>query len=297
MCTVVLRFGLPVLALAWLAGCAAPADQPDADATIQSAERVARMLAGNYVGTSKQSGSPVDSGGLVRLEVRVERIAASGVVVRMEQREDDSAPRSFVVVFRPTMIGTRLEGDFSPLDPQGRELGSCPIEVSVQSDGFVARTSAASCRFGQGEGAAALIKEIAHDGQRLVIGDRVVDPDSGEALMSDRVLEFEQVQRFVGWAGVLDSDASWRIAEGIALESDGLGLDPEDAGGMTLGIALDLAPHRVRDGQPPVLRLRVFDRDSGELLGQSWADPQATRIGLALPTVQVGLRLRNTRKQ
>lgn len=279
-----------------LTGCAASGESRDSSPPNQSAERVARMLAGSYAGVSRQSVQGTEeSPDLVRLEARIGRIAAGGVEVRLEQREGKGEPRIFAVVFRPTAIATRLEGEFSPLGPDGRPLGSCPIEVSVQSDGFVARTSPETCRFGEGDGAASLVKEIAHDGQRLVIGDRIVDPETGDARVADRVLELERVQQFVGWAGVSDSGDSWRVAEQLNLASDGLALDPEDAGGMPLGIALELAPHRVREGRRPVLRLRVFDRESGELLGQSWADVQATRIGLALPDVQVGLRLRDSR--
>lgn len=285
---------------AWLAGCAAPAEREIEEPRLTSAERVARMLAGRYAGRSTVSGSEGDPAALVRLEARIERIASGGVETVMSQRQGDGAAREFALVFRPTSIATRLEGTFSPLDAQGRPVGSCPIEVIVRSDGFVARTDAGTCRFGAGSDEVALIKEIAHDGQTMVIGDRVVDPESGETRLSDRVMQFERVRGYSGWAGVRDSrnddsQGAWRVSDEIAIRSDGLGLDPKDAAGMPLGVTLDLAPYRVRQGEPPVLRLRVFDSASGELLGQSWADPLATRIGIALPAVQVGLRLAATR--
>lgn len=286
--------------LVWLAGCAAPADRESGEPGLASAERVARTLAGRYAGRTPAEAGEGDSAELVRLDARVERIAAAGVETFMSQRQGDGAARDFVLVFRPTAVATRLEGTFSPLDVQGRPAGSCPIEVIVRSDGFVARTDPATCRFGSGSNEVALIKEIAHDGQTLVIGDRVVDPESGETRMSDRVVEFERVRDYSGWAGVRDSvrddsQGAWRVDDAIAIRSDGVGLDPEDAAGVPLGVTLDLAPYRARDGESPVLRLRVFDSASGELLGQSWADPLATRIGIALPTVQVGLRLAASR--
>jgi len=259
-------------------------------------ERVAQMLVGSYAGTVSRSGrNGPASDALTRLEARVERVSTEGVAVMLEQRTGDRQARNFRLILRPTALATRLEGSFSPLDPQGGVAGECPLEVSVQSDGFVARTSPSTCRFGQDGETVALVKEIAHDGDRLIIGDRVVDPESGEPRMPDRVLELERVHRFAGWAGVRDGGESWRVAEDIELESDGLEVEPEDAGGMTLGLALELAPHRVRDDQPPVLRLRVFDTASGNLLGQAWADSAATRIGLALPDLQVGFRLRESR--
>lgn len=288
--------------VAWLAGCAAPGEREIEEPRLASAERVARMLAGSYAGRSTASGSEDDSAELVRLEARTEQIATGGVETVMSQRQGNGAAREFALVFRPTSVATRLEGTFSPLDAQGRPVGSCPIEVIVRSNGFVARTAAGTCRFGTGGEQAALIKEIAHDGQTLVIGDRVVDPETGETRASDRVLQLQRVRAYSGWVGVRDSDShdsqgAWRVANEISIRSDGLGLDPDDAAGMALGVTLDLAPYRVREGQAPVLRLRVFDSASGELLGQSWADPLATRIGIALPGVQVGLRLAAASRQ
>lgn len=279
-----------------LAGCAAPGERADDEPGLAAAERVARMLAGSYAGRSPAGVDEPDSAELVRLHARVERIAVGGVEISISQRRGDGPVRNFILIFRPTSVATRLEGTFSPVDVEGRPAGSCPIDVSVQRDGFVARTDAGTCRFGSGADELALIKEIAHDGQRLVIGDRVVDPGTGQNRVSDRVLQLERVQAYSGWAGVResgvnDSVGAWRVAEQISIDSDGLAMDPDDAAGMPLGITLDLAPYRVRDGEPPVLRLRAFDTASGELLGQAWADPQATRIGLALPAVQVGLRL------
>ena len=287
---------LPAALLVLLAGCAAPADRQLAQPGPGSAERAARMLAGSYAGRPSSDGQAEDSVELVRLHAQVQRIAAGGVETSMSQRRGDGPERNFILVFRPTSVATRLDGTFSPLDDQDRPAGSCPMEVTLRSDGFVARTNPATCRFGAGGDEVALIKEIAHDGQTLVIGDRVVDPESGEKRMPDRVLQLQRVRSYSGWAGVrdpgsVDPASDWRMADALAIQSDGLGLDPEDAAGMPLGVTLDLAPYQVRNGEPPVLRLRVFDTTSGALLGQSWADPLATRIGLALPTVQVGLRL------
>jgi hypothetical protein len=33
----------------------------------------------------------------------------------------------------------------------------------------------------------------------------------------------------------------------------------------------------------------VIDLDSGEILGESWSDPEADQLGIALPDLQVGL--------
>ncbi|MDT8408769.1 MAG: hypothetical protein RQ741_04140 [Wenzhouxiangellaceae bacterium] len=278
---------LPVLMLLVLSACAVPEkSEMQADDSRLAAERVARILVGRYAGRDNDDT-------LVRLQARVQSREAGGVVMQMLQQSGDQAARSFLLGFRPTSMPNRLVGRFAPLAADGGELGSCPIEVLIREDGFVARTDAQSCRFGSDDQASALVKEIAHDGRRLVIGDRVLDPASGEPLMADRVLEFQRVRTFQGWVGVRDApDSSWRLAERVQLDSDGSTLVPDDAAAMTLGVALDLAPYQPRADAAAVLRLRAFDADSGALLGQAWADSAATRIGLALPDLQIGLALR-----
>ena len=285
------RIAAAALALLVLAGCAANGpDRRGAEAGLGPAERVAAVLVGRYAGRFRDGDARAHT---VRLHAEVGRADAGGVPVRIAQRSGDGAARRFGLVFEPTGVPTRLEGRLSPLDDEGEAMGACPLTVEVRDDGFVATTTAATCRFGEGTRTRGLIKEIAHDGHRLVIADRVVGPD-GDRIGPDRVLELRRVRAFVGWAGIRDSgSATWRVAQPFRLESDGVARDPVDAAGMPLGISLELAPHRMREGKPPVLRLRVFDHASGELLAQSWADPAATRIGVALPRVQVGLELRD----
>lgn len=291
---------LPVLAAlaaaAWLTGCAAPdtSRSPDSAAPSPGPARVAALIAGEYAG---RAAAPDDAGTtapLVRLTAVVEARSGSAIALRLSQRSGDSPERDFRMALEPTRVSTRLEGRFSPLGPNGEPSGACPLEVSLQSDGFVARTDAQTCRFGEGRDAVALIKEIAGDGRRLVIADRVVDAATGEPATPDRVLELHRVREFDGWAGVRDTPGGpWRMAETVRIVSDGVPVRPSGAGDMTLGIELELAPYRIARDEASLLRLRVFDVESGELLGQSWADPAATRIGLALPSVQVGLRLRD----
>ena len=282
------RIALAAALIALLAGCAAGGREPESDERgLGPAERVAALLEGRYSGTV----SGAQGGARVRVDAAVERIAAEGVFVRLDQTRGDEPARSFRLLFQPTRVATRLSGRFAPLDAAGAAIGACPLTVSVRSDGFVASTDAATCRFGQDDGARALVKEIAHDGQRLVIADRIVDVDSGSPVGDDRVLELHRVRTFTGWSGVRDDAASaWRVSQPLQVRSDGSEHRPVDAAGVPLGFLLELAPHRVRPDEPPVLRLRVFDERSGALLAQSWAEPGLGRLGVALPELQVGLR-------
>lgn len=250
------------------------------------AEGVARLWAGDYVGRPVEGGPSA----LVRMQVRLEGVEAGGAVLGMVQSGVDG-PRRFRLELQPTRLATRLSGSFAPLDAAGRPLGSCPLSVSVRSSGFVASTSAESCRFETDGRSVGLVKEIAHDGSRMIIADRVVEAPGGSGLQPDRFIEFQRVRAFEGQIGVRDgTDGAWRVGRPFELRSDGVGREPSDAGDMPLGVRVELAPYVARDGAATALRLRVFDADSGDLIGQAWADPAAAQLGIALPTVQVALR-------
>ena len=300
-----------VLGLTVLAGCAAvePADndaQIAAESSFRQADQAARMMVGRYIGlpTAEAENPNADrDSGLVLLEVSVDPATTPGQpVVRLRQRDAmpaNASARQFLLSFRPAdpgaetaLAANRLQGAFAPLNANGQPVRSCPLDIVVQSDGFVAQTRAADCRFAGGNGEVALIKEIAHDGQRLVIGDRLLDTVSGDPVAPDQIMQFDRIQAFSGWAGVRENtNSDWRLASDLRIESTGIDFVPQDAGGMDLGVAVELAPYRWRADEPSVLRLRVFDLQTGRLLGQSWANWNASQIGLALSNLQIGLVL------
>ncbi len=271
-----------------LAGCATapeppPVARPGTDALVDA---LAERLAGTYAGRA-----PGASMATIRLQVRPQSAPGTRPAqIELLQRTGGGDPRRFLLalVASPTVPG-QLAGAFSPLDAAGQPQGQCPLTGSARDGGVVLTTSAATCRFGSGEREVALVKEIAYDGERLVIGDRVLGAD-GRAATADTLMEFLPVHRYTGWAGRRDAgDTVWRRAEGLTLASDGRSTALYDAGGMPLGLELELAPYWPEADAAVLLRLRVFDAASGELLGQAWADPGATRVGLAVDNVQVGL--------
>lgn len=279
------RFAIASSAL--LAAACASGPQPDTstNAGLAPAERAAEVLVGRYAGVSERSEQVP-----MRLSIILERGGVEGISLRLTQGRREDELRHFRLLLGPTNFVNRLEGRFSPLAEDGRALGVCPLEVVLRDQGVVARTAAETCRFGQPPTEAALVKEIAHDGQRLVIADQIVDPVSGQPRDESQVMVLERVAAFQGWVGVRDGASEhWRVAEGMRLESDGRALAPVDAAGLPLDVEIDLAPYRPRPEGVTVLRLRVFDADSGALLGQAWGDPDARMIGLALAEVQIGL--------
>jgi hypothetical protein len=285
------RASAALFAVALLAGCATGARDARQSDDLLLAEQVVRSLAGEFAGRVRGDAS----GGLIRIRVEPSRTDADGAALRMTQRARD-AVRAFRITLRPTSLATRLRGEFVPLQQGAAAARGCPITADLRDQGFVIATTAETCRFDRDGRSLGLVKEIAHDGRRLVIADRIVDLDRGEPTQPDRVIELLRVRGFDVWAGRRDGpDEDWRVAAESALLSDGRAVDPVDAGGMPLGLTLELAPYLVGDDAAPVLRLRVFDRDSGRLLGQSWADAGAERLGLGLPAVQIGLRAADPR--
>lgn len=270
-----------------LTACAVP--ETAAERRPLAVEPVAAALVGQYAGLSWLEGEP---GAPVR--VTIERVSAAPGSAMLQLRQFDAAglERRFLLGLESTKLATRLTGSFEPLGADGQPSGRCALEWVVREQGVLARTDASSCQFGSGSSALGLIKEIAHDGERLVIADRVVAAGTDRAVQPDRMLEAARVRAFRAWVGARDSDdGPWRMASGLELRSDGEIVRPNDPAGMPLGMDLELALHRISPQGPTVLRLRAFDIESGALLGQAWTDPASVRLGLALPQLQVGLEL------
>lgn len=275
-----------------LSACAAGPDPTPAPSEPGAAEGVARLWEGEYVGRARGDAASE----LVRMQVGLER-AEPGAAELAVLQSDGGDRRRFRIGLAATRLATRLSGSFAPLNADGEPLGSCPLSVRIRASGFVASTSAETCRFDRGGSALGLVKEIAHDGARMIIADRVVDADSGEAVQPDRVIELHRVRTFEAFAGVRAAgDDAWRVARRFRVRSDGGVHEPADAGGMPLGLRLELAPYLDAEGGAVALRLRVFDAGDGELLGQAWADPAAAQLGIAVPGVQVGLRAARSRR-
>jgi hypothetical protein len=59
--------------------------------------------------------------------------------------------------------------------------------------------------------------------------------------------------------------------------------------GAPSGYSLALERLTYRDGNVPVLKLSVVSDADGSTLAYAWANPEATRIGINLGWVQIGL--------
>lgn len=270
-----------------LAACATnpePPQEPD----YRLMDEVALTLVGRYSNHAQWQRAGRPEPGPTRMDIDIEPTGEPHrIMVRMRQQTGDEPSRAFMIELTPGAEPGRLDGRFAPRESaSGR---SCPMRFSVRRDGFVGETSPETCRFGEGADAAGLLKELAHDGSQLVIGDRLITQQTGEPAATDQILRLDRIRTYSGWAGVRDGEG-WRLAGSVRLHSGGGNAEPADAAGMDLGIRLELAPFIWREEDPPILRLSAIELDTGRLLGHAWADLDAEQIGLALPELQVGLR-------
>jgi len=196
--------------------------------------------------------------------------------------------RRYGLVLESAAVENRLRGSFALLEAGGQSRRSCPMDFHLTDRGLVGETDPASCRFGEGTDAVGLLKEIAFDGRRISIGDRLVDPETGEPRGADRIIRFLPAAEFSGWLGVREGE-EWRIARDFGLAT-GERVEPLDAADMSLGYAIGLHYYRMEhDGENTLMRLTVTRPESGEIVAESWAAPGSRTIGVALPDLQVGL--------
>lgn len=245
---------------------------------------LASALPGHYASLANDQAGPENM-----LNMRVEReslLDPDRVAFMLTQSQPGQADRRFLLGLEPAVDQSQFEGRFAPVSRSGEISHHCQMRFQLREDGFSGQTRAEECRFGEGNHATGLIKEIAFDGRQLVIGDRLVQLADGSAAAPDQVHAFFRVRQFEGWAGRREG-GDWRRASNFGLSSAGGYAEPVDAAGMSLGVGLELRRHRLPQGH--ILRLSVTDLASGELIAESWADPEAEALGLALPDLQVGL--------
>lgn len=274
--------GLPITLLL-LAACATSG--PSGPELPSALARIEATLPGRYVSVTGD-GAPAQS---LTIESRSGTDPAT-LDFEMRQRGDDGGTRRFGLKIGSGSGPNRFDGEFAPLDSVGNAVRSCAMRFHVRDEGLIGETDPAECRFGEGDEATGLLKEIAFDGRRLVIGERLVDPQDGSGRKRDEILTFLPAPDYSGWLGVRDGHGEdWRVARELAL-APGEAAEPLDAAEMTLGVRLDLNYYRMeRDEEAILMRLTVTDSDSGELIGEAWAAPGSPSIGLALPELQVGL--------
>ncbi|HEU4665867.1 MAG TPA: hypothetical protein VFS55_17700 [Dokdonella sp.] len=177
---------------------------------------------------------------------------------------------------------------------QWTPLDACALRGQRRTQGLQYAADANACAVlapGIGSDAALLPLAVELDGEWLHLRLYVDQARGAEARE-----ELRRVQRFAGWAALNGAgptaaadSADWHMDRKVALGNEGGRYALAYRDGRASGYSLVLERLTYRDGNVPVLKLSVVEDASDRTLAYAWANPQATRIGLNLGWVQVGL--------
>jgi hypothetical protein len=205
-------------------------------------------------------------------------VAADGSVVMLPHRASVAAPA----------LGKAFDAkEWVPLD-------ACTLRGGADASGLHLSANGDACAVlapGIGAQAALLPLAIERTGEWLRLR-LYVDQARG----ADAREDLRRLQVFGGWAALNGAgpDAAadsndWHMDRKIRIGSEGGRYPLAFRDGNPSGYSLLLERLTYREGNVPVLKLSVVDDRSGRSLAYSWANPEATRIGLSLGWVQVGL--------
>ncbi|HOX70767.1 hypothetical protein [Dokdonella sp.] len=173
-------------------------------------------------------------------------------------------------------------------------LDGCALHGSAVADGLKVAASLASCSTlapGIGTSAALLPLSIEHDGESLRVrlyADQARGPDARA--------DARKVVWYSGWAAINGAGPNakpegtdWHMSRDLHIGNEGGVASLKWRDGQGSGYSLKLERATYRDGNVPVLKLSVIEDASRHAIAYAWANPEATRIGINLGWVQVGL--------
>ena len=191
----------------------------------------------------------------------------------------------------------------SPFDEKAwTPLDACALRGTGTDGTLKVGADLAACSAiapGIGAGAALLPLAIEREGEWLHVrlyADQARGADARE--------DAREVRWFGGWAAVNGGGASaaasnrdWHMDRAVRLGSEGGRYALKWRDGSASGYSLMLERLTYREGNVPVLKLSIVGDDDGSTLAYAWANPEATRIGINLGWVQVGLDREDTRSK
>lgn len=267
-----------------LTGCAgSPEPAREASADIAPLEDIANAVAGEYVSV-RQVGQAGDS---VHLRIEPEAIT-DGLGLLMTQQHGDSQ-RMFELQLRPGESAEQFEARFIPRRAE-REAAetACDMRFRLAGGRLVGATDPDECRFRADQQWIGLLKEIAFEGDQVMMADQLVLED-GTPLGEPDQLVLGRVASFRGTLARNES-GSWRIARQLRLASGGNLIEPLDAAGMSLGILLNLELVESTESETPGLRLQVIEEASDRVIAETWAGPESRLIGVSLEDMRIEFR-------
>jgi hypothetical protein len=198
----------------------------------------------------------------------------------------------------PAAIAERLSDTAKRFEVQPNEwveLDACALHGTMQAGHLLASVVQASCAGllpGIGAGAVLLPLRIDADAEILRVATFADQARSPTALQ-----EAQRVRWFNGWAAINGAgphatmeSKDWHEQRKLRIHNEGGRLAILWRDGSRSGYSVELSRQNV-GGDSQVLKLALIEDAGARTISYVWANPDATRIGMHLGWVQVGLEL------
>jgi hypothetical protein len=196
---------------------------------------------------------------------------------------------------RPHRPITQTPATGRQFDPaQWVSLEACALRGTVTPAGLRAAVDVAACTAlapGIGPQTALLPLAVEHEGEWLHVR-LYADQARGATARADA----RKIATFAGWAAVngagqnaMADSSDWHMDRTLRIGTEGGRVALHWRDGSASGYSLMLERLTYREGNVPVLKLSLIEDASGRVLAYAWTNPEATRIGINLGWVQVGL--------
>ena len=183
-----------------------------------------------------------------------------------------------------------------------RAYPGCEVYWTPDGDAFRGVTKPGACRVRSRSGGTLIIEDDLYlDADEIWIRDRATDAASGARVFGHRGGVHHTLRRadaFTGWA-VLRADGSesaepapdsaFVMVRGLTLHDEGQRQRLVLADGTDTGLTVELAQLVYQASQTAILKLALYRDGEDRAFAYTWADPDASRIGVNMRWVQVGL--------
>ncbi len=205
---------------------------------------------------------------------------------------DDTGATSELLPYRALVAAPGMGATFDA--KQWTPLDACALRGTITAPAIHVSADVAACAAlvpGIGPQAALLPLAIEREGEWLHVR-LYADQARGAQVREDA----RMVQVFGGWAAIngagpqgTGDSKDWHMNRTLRLGNEGGRAALTWRDGKPSGYSLGLERLTYREGNVPVLKLSVVEDATGHTLAYAWANPEATRIGINLGWVQVGL--------
>jgi len=197
-----------------------------------------------------------------------------------------------LVPYRPIVDAPAPAATFD--EKQWAALDACAMRGNATAAGIRVAADVAACAAivpGIGAAAALLPLTVERDGEFLHVR-LYADQARGVDARDDT----RKVETYAGWAAIngggpkgAGAGDDWHMNRAMRVGSEGGRAALTWRDGKPSGYSLELERMTYREGNVPVLKLSIIDDANGATVGYSWVNPEATRIGINMGWVQVGL--------